>query len=117
MSGRAVLTRRLAQFVARAALTVIAAATLLGGAGLEPASAQQAYPQEINIVGSERGAVRRVTLGLNKSVIVQLPRPTRDVLVSNPNIVDAVVRGLRKKCGDAAGMFETVRGVGYRLRA
>ena len=33
------------------------------------------------------------------------------------NVVDAVVRGLRKKCGDAAGMFETVRGVGYRLRA
>jgi hypothetical protein len=33
------------------------------------------------------------------------------------NVVDAVVRGLRKKCGDAASLFETVRGVGYRLRA
>jgi len=32
------------------------------------------------------------------------------------NVVDAVVRGLRKKCGEAAGMFATVRGVGYRLR-
>jgi hypothetical protein len=32
------------------------------------------------------------------------------------NVVDAVVRGLRKKCGEAANMFETVRGVGYRLR-
>ena len=32
------------------------------------------------------------------------------------NVVDAVVRGLRKKCGASAGMFETVRGVGYRLR-
>lgn len=32
------------------------------------------------------------------------------------NVVDALVRGLRKKCGAAAGMFETVRGVGYRLR-
>jgi hypothetical protein len=33
------------------------------------------------------------------------------------NVVDAVVRGLRRKCGDHADIFETVRGVGYRLRA
>ena len=33
------------------------------------------------------------------------------------NVVDAVVRGLRRKCGDHAAMLETVRGVGYRLRA
>jgi hypothetical protein len=32
------------------------------------------------------------------------------------NVVDAVIRGLRRKCGDDAGIFETVRGVGYRLR-
>ena len=33
------------------------------------------------------------------------------------NVVDAVVRGLRKKCGEHADVLETVRGVGYRLRA
>ena len=33
------------------------------------------------------------------------------------NVVDAVIRGLRRKCGDHAGIFETVRGVGYRLRS
>ena len=32
------------------------------------------------------------------------------------NVVDAVVRGLRRKCGDQAAILETVRGVGYRLR-
>jgi len=32
------------------------------------------------------------------------------------NVVDAVVRGLRRKCGDRSEIFETVRGVGYRLR-
>ncbi len=32
------------------------------------------------------------------------------------NVVDAVVRGLRRKCGRHADMLETVRGVGYRLR-
>jgi hypothetical protein len=32
------------------------------------------------------------------------------------NVVDAVIRGLRRKCGENAGLLETVRGVGYRLR-
>ncbi len=33
------------------------------------------------------------------------------------NVVDAVVRGLRKKCGDHEWIVETVRGVGYRMGA
>jgi transcriptional regulator len=32
------------------------------------------------------------------------------------NVVDVVIRGLRKKLGDSASMIETVQGVGYRLR-
>ena len=32
------------------------------------------------------------------------------------NVVDAVVRSLRGKLGPAAGVVETVRGTGYRLR-
>ena len=39
--------------------------------------------------------IRHVTIGLNKSLIVELPRPARDVLVSNPKKVDAVVRSSR----------------------
>ena len=34
-----------------------------------------------------------------------------------PNAVDAYVHYLRDKLGDDAGFIETVRGVGYRLRA
>lgn len=33
------------------------------------------------------------------------------------NVVDVVVRGLRRKLGDHANMIEAVRGVGYRLHA
>ncbi len=33
------------------------------------------------------------------------------------NVVDAVIKGLRRKCGDRADLIETVRGVGFRLRA
>lgn len=32
------------------------------------------------------------------------------------NVVDVVVKGLRRKLGDHAGAIETVRGAGYRLR-
>jgi DNA-binding response OmpR family regulator len=33
------------------------------------------------------------------------------------NVIDTVVRSLRKKLGERASMIETVRGRGYRLRA
>jgi DNA-binding response OmpR family regulator len=32
------------------------------------------------------------------------------------NVVDVVIRALRKKLGDKASVIETVQGVGYRLR-
>jgi two-component system alkaline phosphatase synthesis response regulator PhoP len=33
------------------------------------------------------------------------------------NVVEVAVSGLRRKLGDRSGALETVRGVGYRLRA
>ena len=33
------------------------------------------------------------------------------------NVIDAVIRGLRKKMGNRAALLETVQGVGYRLRS
>jgi len=36
--------------------------------------------------------LKRIKIGLNKSLIIRLPRDARDVLVSNPKKVDAVVR-------------------------
>jgi pilus assembly protein CpaC len=41
-------------------------------------------------------ANRRITLGLGKATVVQLDADARDVLVSNPEIVDAVVRTPRR---------------------
>lgn len=40
--------------------------------------------------------VRTVKLGLNKSTVVDLPRDARDVLVSNPDVADAVIRTPRR---------------------
>ncbi|MEM6712546.1 MAG: type II and III secretion system protein family protein [Pseudomonadota bacterium] len=42
------------------------------------------------------GQVRTVSLGINKSMVVELPADVRDVLVSNPAVADAVVRTARR---------------------
>jgi pilus assembly protein CpaC len=41
-------------------------------------------------------ASRTVKVGLNKSLIIDLPRDARDILVSNPVIADAVIRTPRR---------------------
>lgn len=45
---------------------------------------------------SAMGQTRTISLGINKSMIVELPADVRDVLVSNPAIADAVVRTARR---------------------
>ncbi|MEP3232868.1 MAG: type II and III secretion system protein family protein [Hyphomicrobiales bacterium] len=42
------------------------------------------------------GATKNVSLGLDKSLVIELPRDVRDVLVANPEIADAIVRTARK---------------------
>jgi pilus assembly protein CpaC len=46
----------------------------------------------INLSEADALAGRPVYLGVNKSVVIELPRPAGDVLVSNPAIADAVLR-------------------------
>ena len=50
----------------------------------------QVYHQSLLRVGD--GQVRQIKLGLNKSMIVELPRPVREVMVSNPDQIDAVMQ-------------------------
>lgn len=51
------------------------------------------------------GEARTLSLGINKSMVIELPADVRDVLVSNPAIADAVVRTARRVfvIGMAAG--------------
>ncbi len=46
----------------------------------------------IRLTEADAGKRRMVHLGLGKSALVELPRPARDVMVSNPQAVDAVVQ-------------------------
>ena len=50
----------------------------------------------IDAATPESGLNKSVKLGLNKSLVIDLPRDARDVLVSNPKIADAVIRTPRR---------------------
>jgi len=65
-----------------------------------PAFAANTYPieaplQNIQIAASEAGS-RFVALGIGKSVVIDLPRDIKDVLVADPKIANAVVRSSRR---------------------
>lgn len=57
------------------------------------------------------GETRFVKIGLNKSLVIELPRDVRDVLVSNPAFIDAVLHSSRrayligKKVGEGNAFF------------
>ncbi len=55
-----------------------------------PAAAQS--PGYMRLAAGEDLANQPVYLGVNKSMVIDLPRPAGDVLVSNPAIADAVLR-------------------------
>lgn len=73
--------RAISQTIAVAVLASLAAAT---------AGAQS--PGYMKLSATDVLANRPVYLGINKSVVIDLPRPAGDVLVSNPQIADAVLR-------------------------
>jgi pilus assembly protein CpaC len=78
-----------------AALFAIAA--FAGSPGVARESAIDDGPRTITVATHGGGGQhQRITLALDKAAIVQLDVDARDVLVSNPDIVDAVVRTPRR---------------------
>ena len=75
------------------AAAAVAAIVALSGSHTALAGAADYESQILAGVGQ---TTRTVKLGLNKSMIVELPRDARDVLVSNPGIADAVIRSARR---------------------
>ena len=75
---------------------VIATALCATPAGAR-APLQEPDARVINVSARGTGtAHQHITLALDKAAIVQLDTDARDVLVSNPGIVDAVVRTARR---------------------
>lgn len=72
-------------------------------------------PQHRNLItippGTRFPITRRITLGLDKSVLIEMPADLNNVLVSNPEVMDAVVQSSRqvyllaKDAGEANAFF------------
>jgi Flp pilus assembly secretin CpaC len=74
---------------------LIAMVAVAAMAGLDAAGHNARAQVEISYV-SNSDQVREVKVGLNKSLVIDLPRDARDILVSNPAIADAVIRTSRR---------------------
>jgi pilus assembly protein CpaC len=72
--------------------TVSPGAAVAGGASNGDAQSQT---QAIVVAASDFGS-RPVALGVGKSVVIDLPRDIKDVLVADPKIANAVVRSARR---------------------
>ncbi|QWG20457.1 type II and III secretion system protein family protein [Bradyrhizobium sediminis] len=100
-SVRAVLVRALS-FSAVAALTLNPAMTpVLANDDVAAAP----IPAPVATVGSTK--VRFLALGIGKSVIIDLPREVKDVLVADPKIANAVVRSAQRAYIIGAGVGQT----------
>lgn len=74
----------------------MAFALTLGVLAWADTASAQGYPKTVNIGAGERVAGRMLRVGLGRSVVVNLGEEVSDVIVSNPEIADAVVRSSRR---------------------
>ena len=56
------------------------------------AEANDRFPKQVYIAAGERASERLLSVGIGRSVVINLADEVADVLVSNPEIADAVVR-------------------------
>jgi len=90
---RSITARRLARHTA-----LIAAALVLSLAAVgRSQSAERIEPGSTSIqIAASEATSRFVPLGIGKSIVIDLPRDIRDILVADPKIANAVVRSARR---------------------
>lgn len=66
------------------------------GAGPDAGFMMQAQAGGTVQIGSTLGGTQRIKLGLNKSIVIDLPADAYDILVANPAVADAVTRTARR---------------------
>lgn len=74
--------------------TVLAVGLVLFGAGATVAIDTQAASGKTRV--GNAAASQRIKLGLNKSIVIDLPNDAYDILVANPTVADAVTRTSRR---------------------
>jgi pilus assembly protein CpaC len=91
------------------AVTVCLAGAVLG-LPHPAAMAEENFPSQVHIAAGERASGRILNVGVGRSVVVNLAEDAADVLVSNPEIADAVLRTPRRifVIGNTAGQSRLV---------
>jgi pilus assembly protein CpaC len=89
------ILKKIARSASRAGFVVLAAAVLFSVAA-SPAAAQRGSQRVRIDTGGASNVSRSLVLPLDKAAIVELPYAAADVLVSQPTVVDAVVRSPRR---------------------
>ena len=84
------------QTVGMAATTALVAATIVQPVTFATAEAQGVNKNYIRISPENAAVPKMINLGLNKSLVVDLPAEANDVLVANPSVADAVMRTSRR---------------------
>lgn len=88
---------RITKTISARALTIAGAAAAIAISGMISPAAAQRGNQEVKIdMGGTSAVSKSVVLPLDKAAIVELPHAASDVLVSNPNVLDAVIRSPRR---------------------
>jgi len=84
-----------APLIARA-LSFVAVSALILNPALSPALATDYRVASANTAQADLLNARSLTLGISKSLVVDLPRDVKDVLVADPKIANAVVRSSKR---------------------
>ena len=74
----------------------MAVGLVLCGFAETDAARADGYPKSLTISAGERVAGRLLKVGLGRSVVINLGEEVSDVIVSNPEVADAVVRSSRR---------------------
>jgi pilus assembly protein CpaC len=85
----------LIRITSRAALITTLGIVAIGPASAGDQRAVDAGAQGIDVVGSDLNS-RFIPLGVGKSVVIDLPRDIKDVLIADPKIANAVIRSARR---------------------
>ena len=110
---RAAKTWSAITMIGLAALPAVAALSVASGSALAAGVNTDVNHTGLLRIGfnEKLPATRQIVIGLDKSMVVELPRDLKDVVVSNPSNLDAVVQTsnrvflIGKKMGDANVFF------------
>ncbi|CAN7193954.1 type II and III secretion system protein family protein [Devosia sp. LjRoot16] len=105
------LTTRSPRSLMASTLRLMAAAALIGAAlGLAPLGLGEAHGADSNhlrIGASSFGSTQPVSIGINKSMIIDLPVDAQEVIVSQPGVANAILRNKRRAVIQAVSSGDT----------